>query len=130
MDTQVPQQYKTLGIANLIGGLVNVTFGAFIASTIWSLGAGTCTTVCTFGLCPIGFMFGFVGMLVWPVGMIEVVIGLLTLAQPDSVKGAYKFLPFAQFGAILLGDIVSPILGVVGMMMTRDKEVAAYIEGV
>ena len=130
MDTQVPQQYKTLGIANLIGGLVNVTFGAFIASMIWSMGAGTCTTVCTFGLCPIGFMFGFVGMLVWPVGMIEVVIGLLTLAQPESVKGANKFLPFVQFGAILLGDIVSPILGVVGMMMTRDPEVAAYIEGV
>jgi hypothetical protein len=130
LENNVPQQYKTLGMANLIGGIVNVTFGAFIASTVWSLGAGTCTTVCTFGLCPIGFMFGFIGMLVWPVGMIEIVIGALTLMQPESVKGVYKFLPFAQFGGILLGDFVSPLLGVVGIMMTRDPEVAAYIEGI
>jgi hypothetical protein len=130
VNDQVPQQYKTLGLANLIGGLVNATIGGFIASTLWSFVGGTCTAVCTLGMCPIGFLMGFFGFLVMPLGLAEAAVGLITMLSPQSTRPLWKFLPYLQFAAVVLGDFVSPILGLVGLTMTRDPEVAAYIEGI
>jgi hypothetical protein len=127
---QVPQQYKTLGLANLIGGLINVFIGGFVASTVWSTVGGLCTGICTFGLCPFGVFMGLFGFLVVPLGMAEAALGLVTLLSPEATRPLWRILPYGQCVAVLLGDFVSPILGIVGMMMTRDPEVAAYIEGI
>ncbi len=130
MTPAPPQQLKNLAVANLIGGLVNASFGGVIAYLAWSVVGGTCTTVCTLGLCPIGFLMGFVGLLVTPLGMAEAALGLVTLASPEATRPVWRYVPYVQFGAILLGDFVSPILGALSVGLLRDPEVAAYLEGI
>jgi hypothetical protein len=62
------------------------------------------------------------------VAFVEIMVGIIGIASPDSLKGFIKFVPFLQFPCILLGDIISPIVGAVSMSMLRDAEVAAWIE--
>ena len=130
MSDEAPQKFKNLGVANLIGGMANATIGGVVASTAWTVVGGTCTGICTLGLCPIGGLMGLVGMLVVPLGMAEAALGLVTMLSPETTRPLWPFVPYVQFAAILLGDFVSPILGFVGLTMTRDPEVAAYLEGI
>lgn len=124
----VPDKYKTLGLLQLVAGAVNVFMGWGLAMTMWSLFGTTFSLLCTMGLCPT-YLCGFVAVLILPVGIVEVIVGLMTMNQPESVRGVYKFLPYLQLPMILLGDIVSPIVGIVSLMNLRDPDVKAYIEG-
>lgn len=130
MDPAPPEQLKSLGIANVIGGMINMTMGWAIGSMIWSTGGALCTGVATCGACPIGGMCGLFSMLIIPLGMVELGIGIALMTNPQPVKGVLPYLPFAQFGAVLLGDFVSPILGVIGLTMMKNPDVAGYIEGI
>jgi hypothetical protein len=50
--------------------------------------------------------------------------------SPESARPLLRLLPYTQLAAILLGDVISPILGMVGLALTRDPEVTAYLEGI
>ncbi|MEQ1569854.1 MAG: hypothetical protein ABMA64_29735 [Myxococcota bacterium] len=125
----VPQKYQVLAVLQIVAGICNLTFGWFFSSMVISMVAGTCTTVLTLGLCPIGFFCGFLSWLIVPIAFVEIVFGVLMLAAPDSVKGLVGWMPFAQLPSLLLGDFISPIIGIVGLVLTRDAEVAGFIEG-
>jgi hypothetical protein len=125
----VPQKYQILAVLQIVAGACNVFFGWAVASMILSFVAGTCTTIFTLGLCPVGFFCGMFSWLILPIGMCEIVMGILMLASPNSVKGIVGWVPLAQLPTFLLGDFMSPIIGLVGLMLTRDAEVAGYIEG-
>lgn len=124
----VPDKFKTIGMLQLVAGAVNVFMGWGLAMTMWSIFGTTFSVFCTMGLCPT-YLCGFVAVLILPLGIIEGIVGLMTITQPESVKAVYKFLPYAQLPALLLGDIVSPIVGIVSLMNLRDPDVRAYIEG-
>lgn len=132
---EVPQKFKTIGIVQLVAGLMNVFMGWGIAWFGWSLFGGIAGTVCTgvtMGLCPLTwflFLCGFVGFLVIPIGIVEAVVGLIALTNPGSVKGFISYVALAQIPCIFLGDIISPIAGIVSYMMAKDPEVAGYIQG-
>ncbi|MCB9684066.1 MAG: hypothetical protein H6738_01060 [Alphaproteobacteria bacterium] len=128
MDPAPPEQLKTLGIANIIGGMVNMTMGWAMGSMVWSIGGTVCSGVLTCGMCPVGGVCGFVSMLIIPLGMVELGLGIALMANPQPVKGILPYLPFAQIAAVLLGDFVSPILGIVGLTMVKNPDVAGYIE--
>jgi hypothetical protein len=132
---EVPQKFKTIGIVQLVAGLVNVFMGWGIAWFGWSMVgmlAGTVCSAVTLFMCPLTYllyMCGFLGFLVIPIGIAEAVVGLVALTNPAAVKGAIPYLAMAQIPCILLGDIVSPIAGIVSYMMAKDPEVAGYIQG-
>ena len=95
--------------------------------------SGTVCTVLTMGLCPLTYLLyfcGFAAFLVIPIGIVEAVVGLIALTNPGSVKGVISYVALAQIPCILLGDIISPIAGIVSYMMAKDPEVAGYIQGV
>ncbi len=74
-------------------------------------------------------MCGFAGLLVLPIGVMETVVGLLTLVSPASARQLNKDLPSIQIPSRLLGNFASPILGGIAFFLLRDPEVAAYVEG-
>ncbi len=125
-----PDAVRTLGLVNLVGGLANATLGGLLASTVLSFGGAVCTGMCTMGFCPFGGVLGVFGFLVMPLGLVEAAIGLATLVSPESARPLLRLLPYTQLAAILLGDVISPILGMVGLALTRDPEVTAYLEGI
>ena len=132
---EVPQKFKTIGIIQLVAGLVNVFMGWGIAMMGWSMVGmlgGTVCTIMTMGLCPLTYLLyfcGFAAFLVIPIGIVETIVGLMCLTNPASVKGVIPYLAMAQVPAILLGDIISPIAGIVTFMTTKDPEVAGFIQG-
>jgi hypothetical protein len=126
---EVPQKYQALAIIQIIAGLCNLFFGWIVSSMLLTFVAGTCTGILTLGLCPFGFFCGFLSWLIIPVGVGEVVFGLLMLLSPDTVKGLVGWMPFLQLPTVLIGDFVSPIVGIVALALSRDPEVAGFIEG-
>ena len=132
---EVPQKFKTIAIIQLVAGLVNVFMGWGIASVGWSIFgvlSGTVCTALTMGLCPLTWflpMCGLVAFLIIPIGIAETVVGLVALTNPASAKAFLPYLAMAQIPTILLGDMASPIAGVVTLMMTKDPEVAGFIQG-
>ena len=124
-----PSQFKTIGVINLIGGVLNGTLGFFIAGMIWGIagtGLGTVFLMCG---CPIGFALWLVPFVMPLVGLLEILVGVLILAAPGAVKGIMRFVPFLQFPSILIGDFISPIIGGISLFMLSDAEVKAYIQG-
>lgn len=126
---EVPQKFQTLGILQLVAGICNVFFGWWFGMTILTFGGTFCSAIMTLGICPIGGMCGFASLLIVPVGFVEILVGILMLANPQMVRGLVGWMPFMQLPALLLGDFISPILGIVGFVLTRDPEVVGYIEG-
>jgi hypothetical protein len=125
----VPQKFQVLAVLQLVAGLCNLFFGWFMASFLLGTVAGLCTTVVTLGLCPIGFFCGVASWLIIPVAMVEITMGLLMLVSPGSVKGFVGWMPFFQLPTVLLGDIISPIVGIVSLALVRDPEVAEFVSG-
>lgn len=124
-----PPQIKTVSALYLVAGVINISFGWIIASSLWTFGAGMCTGLLTCGACPIGVACGVVAFAVIPVGLVEIIAGIIGLTNPDGAKGLISMLPFGMVPSILLGDIISPIVGVLALVMLRNDEVRAYLEG-
>ena len=100
-----PSQFKSVAVMNLIAGLLNLSVGLIIAFTIWGvLGTvgGTCLALVTFGLCPIGYVVWLIPFLMVPVAIIELAVGIIGLASPDSIKGVIRFVPYLQIPCLLL----------------------------
>ena len=126
----VPAQVRMLGALQLLCGLVNLAVGWGLAYAAWTLVGGIGSTVCTLGACPFGwFTCGFAGCLVGPLGAVEAIVGAWTLVNPASARTINQYLPLVQIPSVLLGDLVSPIVGAIAFLLLRDPEVAAYIEG-
>ena len=117
---------------NLIAGVLNLSVGLGIAFTIWSVigtVGGTCLLMITLGLCPIGYLVMFIPALLVPVAFVELIVGIIGLVSPEAIKGFMRFVPILQFPCILLGDVISPIVAGVSLMMLSDPQVKAYIQG-
>jgi hypothetical protein len=109
--------------------MANLMVGWGIANMLTAIAGGCVTGILTCGLFPIGVLCGFAGFLVLPIGMIELLVGILAMAQPATVKGFIKYMPFIQIPSLLLGGVISPLAGGVALMLLRDPDVTAYIEG-
>jgi hypothetical protein len=117
-----PDQLKTAAIVQLVGGLIDLVVGAWIASFIWTCISG----VCTLGMCPIG---GLLGLLVVPLAILEIISGIVGLTNPKSAGMIMKITSFLSMGGILLGSISSLVAGVIVFMQLSNPEVKAYLEG-
>jgi hypothetical protein len=121
-----------VAVMNLIAGLLNLSVGLIIAFTIWGvLGTigGSLLLAITCGLCPVGYLAWLIPFLLLPVAIVELAVGIIGLASPDSIKGVIRFVPYLQIPCLLLGDLISPIVAGVSLVMLNDPQAKAYIEG-
>jgi len=124
-----PQHIKTIAYLQIASGLFNVVPGVFLGGVLLSTVGGCVSTVLTLGFCPIGGFCGFASVLLLPIGAIELIAGILTLTSPEQIRPHARIVPFIQIPSLLFGGILSPIVGGVSMMLMRDPETAAYLDG-
>ena len=124
----VPAKLKTAAIVQLVVGLVDLTVGWVLVTTLWGCFGGACLTL-TMGLCPVGYCSWALGFLIIPVGILEVAGGILGLTNPKSAGTIMKIASFVGMGALLAGSITSAVGGIVAFLQLGDPDVRAYLEG-
>ena len=124
MEEEVPQQLKTAAIAQLVSGLVNW----FVMSFLVYLGVGVVAAVCTFWIGGLGGICGLVGCLLIPIGIFEVVAGVMGLTNPKQGAQIMKYATYAEFASVLFGGIPAAVVGYLVTQWLAEPEVVAYIE--
>lgn len=124
-----PQKFQTVAALQRDAGACNVFFGWWLGTIAWMTAGTLCTWVLTWGLCPFGLLCGALPWHIVPLGVAEVTFGIWMLATPQAVKGAASWLPILQVPALLLGDFISPTIGIASFILCRDLEIVGYMEG-
>lgn len=137
-----PDKLKNAAIAQLIVGLIDffvtgwVLF--FVLGTVGTIAGTVLGGVCTLlsmGLCPCGYFMpflGFAGFLGWlaiPLGILEIIAGIVGLTNPRSGGSLMKIVAFLGCGSLLFGSLPSVIGGGLVLMFLGDDEVKAYLNG-
>lgn len=120
MDPVVPAPLKNAAIAQLISGIVNM----FVMPTAFVMFGSICS-VFTFGL---GGLCSFGACILWPIGIFEVVAGVMGLTNPRGAVGIMRIASFVEIGSILGGGIVSAVIGFMVMQWLGSDETRAYLE--
>lgn len=130
-----PDKLKNAAIAQLIVGLIDFFITGWVLSFV--LGAagsvlGTILTFITLGICPLTWFLpciGFFGFLAIPLGVLEVISGIVGLTNPRSGGTLMKIVAFLGCGSLLFGSLPSVVGGGVVLMLLGDADVKAYLEG-
>lgn len=127
-----PARLKTAAILQLASGVVNVFVMAAVSTTVWTLVGGGLGTFCLHTLmCPVG-MFGWAcgawGLLLLPIGVLEIVAGAAGLVAPDGAALPMRAATWAELFSVLCGGIASGVVGVLALSALRDDEVVAWLE--
>jgi len=122
---QPPEQIKQVAILQLVSGLVTLFFMTCVSwFTIATVGA-----VCTFFLGGLGGVCGLVSMLLIPIGIFEIVSGVIGLTNPEGAGPIMKICSYVEVVGILFGGLSTALAGGVSMTMLNQPEVVAYLEG-
>lgn len=137
--TQPPAKLKQIAILQLISGTINVCVMAVVVSTILGASSGLAGTICGMGLAlvgcpagclgPLGSACGFWGLLLLPIGIGEIVSGITALVHPQGAANLLRLATLAELSSLLFGGVVSAVVGLVGLRLLADDDVAAYLEG-
>jgi hypothetical protein len=85
--------------------------------------------ICTFFIGGLGAICGIFAFLLVPVGIFEIVSGIIGLTNPKAGVKIMQICSYVEMGSILLGGLSTAIAGGVAMAMLNNPEVKAYIEG-
>jgi len=121
----VPANIKSTAILQLVSGIITVTFMACVSY----MTIGTVMALCTFWAFGLGGICGLAGLLLVPVGIFEIVSGIIGLTNPKGGAKIMQICSYVEIGAILLGGLSTAIAGGVAMTMMSNPEVKAYLEG-
>ena len=126
MTEDTPQALKNAAIVQLVSGLINFMIMPAVMWFGWSMFAGICS-VFTFGLGSLFGLCGFVSCLLVPIGMVEIVSGGLTLANPKQGAPIMKIVAMVEMGSLLAGGFLSCAAGFVVSRMLADEQVQGYL---
>jgi hypothetical protein len=125
MEEDIPQPLKTAAILQIVSGLVNW----FVMSWIAWMSIGCVCGALTFIVGGLGAMCGIGGLLLIPIGWIEIGAGVYGLMNPKEGAKIMKYVTYVEMGSVLLGGIPAAIIGFVVTGMLGNDEVVAYLEG-
>lgn len=136
-----PDKLKNAAIVQIISGLVNIFITSWVASTVlvgvFTMGGtliGLIVGICTMGFCPIGIItpclgfIGFAGFLAVPLGILELITGIVGLSNPKTGGSFMKITAVLEILGILIGALPGAIAGGVVLMFLSDDQVKAYLE--
>jgi len=122
---QPPPQIKQTAILQLVSGIITMT----VMSCISYLTISAVAAVCTFFLGGIGAVCGFFGLLLVPIGIFEIVSGIIGLANPEGAGQVMKICAYVEIAGLLFGGLSTALAGGVAATMLNNPEVTAYLEG-
>ena len=134
-----PAKLQQVAILQLVSGVVNVFAMAAVVSLVLGGSAGVVGSFCGAIIagvgCPLGclgffgWMCGFWGLALLPIGILELVAGLVGLVNPEGSGTVMRVAAMAELSSLLFGGLVSTVVGVVALGLLRDEEVVLYLEG-
>ena len=124
---RTPAQIRTAATLEVVSGGVNLLLTWWLASTAMSCGFGTITSVFTLGMCPFGLFAGFLSWLLIPLGLLEILAGVLVLTDSRNARIFLPWLPFLQVASLLVGGLSSAIFGLATWIILRDPEALAFM---
>ena len=124
---RTPAQIRTAATLEIVAGGVNLLLTWWLASTALSCGWGMVTSVFTLGLCPIGVFAGFLSFVLIPLGLLEVLAGVLVLTDSRNARLFFGWLPWLQLASLLVGGLSSAVFGLAVWVMLREPEARAYM---
>lgn len=136
MAARVPQKLQMLAGVQLASGAVNLfVMGGLVSGVLFAvLGGGgsliaTCSPICPLAaLGPCAGLCGFWGFALLPIGMLEIVCGAVTLANPDGARTFVKIGMITELASLLFGGVVSFAAGMLVRNLLEDPEVAGFLE--
>ena len=84
---QKPGQLTTVGILQIISGFINICGMSAVSYFGITAICGGATALITLGTCPIGALCGYAACILIPIGILEVISGILVLAGNPSNAG-------------------------------------------
>lgn len=99
----------------------------------WTIGAALGSILISFG-CPLGclgwfgFICGFWGLILVPVGIVEIIAGIYGLTAPKKSATVLKISAGLEIVAMVAGGIISLIVGILSLVFLRDPEVLEFFE--
>lgn len=124
MEPKPPSQVTTAAVAQLVSGLLNI----FVFPAIGVVVIGGSCGLLTIFLGGCGSLVGFLALLLVPIGIAEVVAGILGLANPKTGVSVMRIVGYVELASILFGGLISAVVGgVVSFVFLRAPEVEAYL---
>lgn len=137
MQEDVPVQYKTAAIAQIVSGVVNMLLMAAVISVTLSGVFGTigltCGTILLSAACPagcIGWLMpacGLWGLVLLPIGFAEVMAGVYALTEPRKGAPFVRGVAVLELVSVLFGGLPSAVVGGCVLMLLGDPKVALYL---
>ncbi len=120
-----PAKLQTIGILQLISGILNLTLVWWLWFMLLSVGASVCAAF-TMGFGIVTYICAIVPWLLIPIGIFEVVTGVFVLAKPEASRTLLTIAAIAEIVSIVFGGVVSCVVGIVALVLVNDSEVKAY----
>ncbi len=111
---RVPGKVQAIGIMTLINGIFNI---------LWALGITSTVVLGTLG---IGLLCSPITILPGVLGIFEIVYASKLISNPPKPVNPGKTLAILEIVAILAGNYISLIVGIVALVFYNDNEVEAY----
>ena len=119
----VPSNLKAAAILQLVSGLVSMTLMCFVSYMTIGLVGG----VCTFFIGGLGAICGLAAWALIPIGIFEMVSGIVGLANPKAGAPLMKVCSVVELVSILFGGVTTAIAGGVVMALMRNPEIDAWL---
>lgn len=122
-----PGALTAVGIVQLISGGLNVAVMWWVAGTLGSTLGAMCTGLLTLGMFPIGVLCGVLCAILIPVGILEIVSGIIILAAPQKCRTLATVTGIIELVSLIFGGLLSAIAGLVTVILMRDENVTRYL---
>lgn len=124
---QKPSQLTVVGVIQIFSGLFNICGMSAISYLGFTTVCGGLTALVSLGTCPIGALCGYAACFLIPIGIVEVVSGILTLVGAPSNAAFARYVAWGEIASLFVGGGLSFIAGCIGVMLTGNDEVKAWI---
>lgn len=131
MNEEQPGALRAAAIVQLVSGVVNLLIVSWLSSMLWVTIGGPISMVvmaiCTLGICPlpVGSLCGFVGLLIGPLAVLEIVSGIVGLATPAGNRPLVMVTAVLELLSLFLVNPVAVIAGGVSLGLTITAKPAA-----
>ena len=113
-DSTRPGMVQAIAIMTLVNGILNI---------LASLGVTVGIVVGTLG---IGLLCAPITIAPLVLGIFEIIYGVNLMAEPPKVTKPNQAIAILEICCIIIGNVVSLVIGILALVFYNDEEVKAY----
>ena len=123
-----PSAFKTIGLLQLISGLLQVPtwFLVFVCGSNGIACVGGLLTAFLGGCGAFCGFIGFISALLLPIGLLEILCGIMTLASKEPPRGLIKLTAVLEIVGLFFGGLIGAIVGVLVWIRLQDDDIKAF----